>query len=140
MSDWVDRLHIKINQSKSIYTTFTLKMNVYLLFSVFITLNIILISQCSRLIHSNIWDSISINNQHGTTMLYELKDSQRLYSVYVYSVFLVSKNNNTNLKVKLLISKTSHSRFYFIWTYADLAEGTGNTGLCPGWHYFSSSH
>jgi hypothetical protein len=105
MTNWYDKWCIKINQNKSSHTTFTLKKDIYPT----ITLKNIPIppSDTIKYLGFNLDKRLTWKN-HIRTKRLTLNIRMRILSL------LISRNNNTNLKVKLLIYKTLLKP---IWTY-----------------------
>lgn len=105
MSNWYDKWRIKINQNKSSHTTFTLKKGI----CPTVTLNNIPIptSDTIKYLGLNLDKRLTWKN-HIRTKRLTLNARMRILSP------LISRNNKTNLKVKLLIYKALLKP---IWTY-----------------------
>ncbi|KAE9541166.1 hypothetical protein AGLY_004411 [Aphis glycines] len=105
MTNWYDKWRIKINQNQSSHTTFTLKKEV----CPTVTLNNTTIptSDTIKYLGLNLDKRLTWKNYIRTKRL-TLNARMRMLSP------LISKNNKTNIKVKLLIYKTF---LKLIWTY-----------------------
>uniref|UniRef100_A0A2S2Q7E7 Putative RNA-directed DNA polymerase n=1 Tax=Sipha flava TaxID=143950 RepID=A0A2S2Q7E7_9HEMI len=105
MSNWYDKWRIKINQNKSSHTTFTLKKGI----CPTVTLNNIPIptSDTIKYLGLNLDKRLTWKN-HIRTKRLTLNARMRILNP------LISRNNKTSLKVKLLIYKTLLKP---IWTY-----------------------
>ena len=126
MSDWYDKWRIKINQSKSIHTTFTLKLGECST----VTLNIF-IPTCHtvKYLGFNLNKRLTQNN-HLRTKKLTLNYRMRIFRSLLY------KYNNTNLKIKLLIYKISLKP---IWTYGIQLWGSAKKSNKNKIHAFQNS-